>query len=132
MKRPESMDECAYFTNRDIGEKGSARVWVFRETCPKCKKGMMGKPIDSKTGKFKTRSTEYICPECNYSVEKGEYEDTLTANIEYTCPECEHEGETQVPFKRKKIKGIETLRTNCEKCGANIDITKKMKEKGEK
>ena len=65
MKRPESMDELVYFTRRDIGE-GEATVWVFRGLCPKCGKGVMGKPVGPK-GKIKVRAKEYVCPECgNY------------------------------------------------------------------
>lgn len=131
LKRPESMEDLVYMTNRDIGETGSAMCWVFRERCPECGKGMMGKPVDPKTKKVKVRAKEYVCPECGYTVEKTEYEDGLTANVDYTCPGCGHEGELQVPFKRKMIKGVLTLRVNCEKCNANIDITKKMKDKDE-
>ncbi|GIU69860.1 MAG: hypothetical protein KatS3mg002_1096 [Candidatus Woesearchaeota archaeon] len=125
---PKSMDECVYFTNRTIGEKltGSVRCWVFREKCPKCKKGMMGKPVEN--GKIKIRATEYVCPECNYSEDKKTYEEKLTANIDYVCPKCNYHGQLQIPFKRKVIMGVKTLRFNCEKCNETIDITKKMKE----
>ena len=58
LREPVSMDECVYFTNRNIG-KGKIRAWVFRENCPKCNKGLMGKPRDSKTGKAKIRTEEY-------------------------------------------------------------------------
>jgi len=129
LKKPESMEELVYMTNRDIGDDGSARCWVFKEQCDKCGKGPMGKPVDPKTKKVKVRAKEYVCPDCGNTVEKTEYEDTLTANVDYTCPECKHEGEIQVPFIRKKIKGVVTLRVNCEECKADIDITKKMKEK---
>jgi hypothetical protein len=128
LKQPESMEELVYFTNRSLGDKGSARVWVFKEDCPKCKKAQMGKPRDDK-GKVKTRAKEYVCPSCSYTVEKQEFEDSLTANSEYTCPSCGNEGEIQVPFKRKSIEGVQALRFQCQKCKANIDITKKMKEK---
>ena len=62
LKRPESMDECVYYTLRDIGE-GEATVWVFKQSCPKCGKGIMGKP-KGKEGKVKIRAKEYVCPEC--------------------------------------------------------------------
>lgn len=129
LKQPESMDELVYFTNRAV-DKGHAKVWVFRKACPKCGT-MMGKPTDGK-GKVKTRAEEYTCPKCKYTEEKQAYEDSLTANVEYTCPGCGFNGETQVSFKRKNIDGVQTLRANCEKCKANIDITKKMKEKKKK
>lgn len=130
------MDECVYFTRRVI-DKGQAVAWVFREQCPKCKKSLMGKPKDPKTGKAKTRADEYVCPSCSHSVEKEAYEDSLTANIQYTCPHCSFKGETQVPFKRRKVqvfdeeamkkKTKDVIRFQCEKCKQNIDISKKMK-----
>ena len=130
MEMPESMEECVYFTRRAIDD-GKVVCWVKRGLCPKCSKGMMGKPKDEKTGKVKTRAKEYVCPECGNAVEKQEYEDTLTAECIYTCPHCKHEGEAAFPFKRKKVKGVDMLRFQCGKCGENIDITKKMKEKKE-
>lgn len=136
LKESVSMDECVYFTNRTIGN-GKVKAWVFREKCPKCGKGLMGKPRDVKTGKVKIRADDFICPDCSYKVEKQEYEDSLTANIKYTCPSCSHHGEIQQSFKRKKVqrmneeKGkketVDTIRFQCEKCKQNIDITKKMK-----
>lgn len=128
LKKPESMDECVYFTQRDVG-KGEATVWVPKQPCPKCKKAMMGKPRDAK-GKVKTRATEYVCPKCAYKVEKQAYEDSLMAYAEYKCPSCASQGEAETPYKRKNIEGIPTLRFQCSKCNANIDITKKLKEKG--
>lgn len=126
LRQPESMDELVYFTNRSIGN-GSARVWVFKQACPKCKKALMGKPVVG--GKVKIRAKEYVCPSCSYTVEKQAFEETLTASAEYTCPSCGSAGETQAPFKRRNIEGIPTLRLQCQKCQANIDVTKKMKEK---
>ncbi len=130
LRKPESADECIYFTQRDLGEaqQGFAMTWVFRENCPKCGKALMGKPKDER-GKAKIRAKEYTCPSCKYTADKKEYEETLTANIEYTCPKCRFSGETQIPFRRKKIQGIDTLRFQCAKCNVIIDITKKMKEK---
>ena len=125
LKQPESMEELVYFTKRSIGE-GYAKTWVFKEKCPKCKKAFMGKPR-GKDGKVKIRATEYVCPECEYTVPKKEYEESLTANISYTCPSCKFEGEIQIPFKRKKVKGVDSLVFNCEKCNEKILITKKMK-----
>ena len=129
LKQPGSMDECVYFTQRSLeGGKGSVKVWVFRQTCPRCRKAMMGKPRDKK-GKVKTRANEYACPSCSYTVEKQAFEDSLAANAEYKCPACGNAGEAQIPFKRKNIEGIPTLRFQCGKCKANIDVTKKLKEK---
>jgi len=125
---PKSMDECVYFTNRNIGEKfnGTARCWVFRQQCPKCKKAFMGKPVVD--GKAKIRALEYVCPNCKYTVDKQSYEDTLTANVDYVCPACQFHGGIALPFKRKKVEGVLTLRFPCEKCAAPIDVTKKMKQ----
>lgn len=127
IRQPESMDELVYFTRRDIGDNGKVMVWVFRQLCPECKKGIMGKPMDKKTGKIKTRSTAYACPECGYEAEKKEYEDSLAACVSYTCPHCGNTDEVEVPFRRKNIGGVPTLRVKCGKCGGNIDVKKKMK-----
>ena len=54
------------------------------------------------------------------------------ANAEYTCPGCVSSGEAQISYKRKNIEGIPTLRFQCAKCHASIDVTKKMKEKKRK
>lgn len=131
LKQPENMDELVYWTKRAIGD-GSVKAWVFKELCPKCKKSLMGKPKDPKTGKVKIRSKEYVCESCNYTVEKKEYEETLQVNIDYKCPECGNEGEIRVPFKRKMVKGTPSIVFPCEKCNAKIIITKKMKKVGEK
>ncbi|MBW2969756.1 hypothetical protein KY309_03785 [Candidatus Woesearchaeota archaeon] len=130
LKLPESMDECVYFTQRTI-DKGHVKCWVFRENCPKCGKALMGKPRD-KDGAVKIRAKEYVCPECGHTVEKKEYEETLTANVIYTCPYCGYKGEIQIPFKRRKYQGADALVFQCEKCKAKIAITKKMKEAGSK
>lgn len=130
-KKPESMDECVYFSNRDVGE-GTATVWVFKSECPECHKALMGKPKDKKTGKPKIRAKEYVCPECGYTVEKKEYEEGLVAYCAYTCPECKVDSDAETLYKRRTLDGVPTLRFNCSACGANIDITKKMKNKKEK
>jgi len=133
---PKSMDELVYFTNRVVGN-GKVVAWVYKGDCPKCKKARMGKPKDEKTGKPKIRASEYVCPECSYTVEKGEYEDTLTCEVKYTCPKCRYEGEAEIPFKRKKVKlfdeekqkkvSVDAITFNCAKCSENIAITKKLK-----
>jgi len=128
VKEPESMDELIYYTNRDLDNGGEVMCWVKKQKCPKCGKGLMGKPLDSKTGKPKIRAKEYVCPECGYTAEKEAYEETLTAEAKYTCPHCKKKGEASAPFKRKKVKGVETLRLKCQHCGGNIDVTKKMAE----
>ncbi len=136
LKEPTSMEECIYFSNRNIGEKGKVKSWVYKQNCPKCNKSLMGKPRDSK-GKIKIRSTEYVCSSCNYTIEKEEYEDTLTFEAKYTCPYCENQDEVQTSFKRKKVKvineetgktaSVDAVRFQCNKCNKYIDITKKMK-----
>lgn len=137
LKEPESMDECVYFTNRLLDNEGYIKTWVFRELCPKCQKSLMGKPRDKKTGKAKIRANEYQCPSCKYQEEKGEYEDKLTANIKYKCPFCENEDETQVSFKREKVRRfneekqkketVDALIFDCSKCKKRIEVTKNMK-----
>lgn len=126
IKEPESMDELIYFTQRAVGA-GKARCWVFKQLCPKCKKVLMGKPVEK--GKVKIRAKEYVCSECGHSVEKKTYEESLTANVHYVCSSCSFSGYAQIPFKRKMVQGIPTLQAECEKCKAKINVTKKMKEK---
>jgi uncharacterized CHY-type Zn-finger protein len=136
MRQPESMTECVYFTNRQV-EGGMIRAWVFKEKCPECDDGLMGKPRDEKTGKAKIRAKEYVCPNCKHTVEKQPYEDTLTACVDYTCPHCQKSGEIEIPYKRKKVKfydeaagkdkSADALQFKCEHCGEKINITKKMK-----
>ncbi len=138
LKFPESMDECVYFTRRQLNNNGNVVAWVFKEDCPKCKKAKMGKPKDPKTGKPKIRATEYECPECGYSEEKEAYEDKLTCNVQYVCPKCGNSAEKQVPFKRKKVKiedpempgkkvAADAVVFECDKCKEKLYITKKMK-----
>jgi predicted RNA-binding Zn-ribbon protein involved in translation (DUF1610 family) len=125
MREPERVDECVYFTRREIGD-GKVIVWVFKEKCPACGKALMGKPRGAK-GRVKVKAKEYVCPDCGHTIGKKEYEETLTANVKYTCPHCKREGAVSVPFKRKSIHGTQTLRAQCEHCNGDIDITKKMK-----
>ncbi len=137
LQQPKSMKELVYFTRRKLLPNGKVKVWVFRKECPKCEKDFMHKPLNPKTGKFKLRAKEYVCSECDYSQEAEEYEDTLTANIEYTCPKCGKSGAIQVPFQRKKVtildektgkkKRVDAVSFNCEHCGHQINVTKKMK-----
>lgn len=125
---PEKMEDLIYFTRRVLGEKGKVITWVPKELCQKCKKGMVEKPRDSKTGRPKIRSDVYVCNNCGEETPKQEYEETLTAYVIYTCPHCGKKGEVKAPFKRKTIAGVKTLRVQCEFCNGNIDITKKMAE----
>ena len=129
VKEPESMENLVYMTRRKLDGKGQAMAWVYKQNCTKCDKALMGKPKDKKTGKAKIRAKEYVCPECNHTVEKNEYEETLTCEIKYTCPKCEKDGEAEVPFKRKKVKGVDAVVFNCSNCDEKLLITKKMKAK---
>jgi len=135
MNEPKSMDECVYFTRRN-DKDGKVVVWVFRSACTKCHEGLMGKPIDAKTGKFKIRSPEYVCPKCGFKLNEEEYEETLTACIKYECS-CGYNGEMEIPFKRKKVmrldeesgkkKAVDALVFECEKCKKKFYVKKKMK-----
>ncbi len=121
------MDECAYFTRRTINEgKGRIMAWVFRGSCPKCRKALMGKPRND-TGGVKIRSLEYVCPACSHTVEKKAYEDTLTCNIQYTCPYCKKSGEAQAPFQRRTFEGAKAVVFECGSCKKKLGVTKKMK-----
>ena len=124
------MQEVIYFTQRAVGS-GYVKAWVYKGDCPKCHKAKMGKPKDDKTGKVKIRAKEYLCPACKYTVEKKEYEETLQCEIKYTCPSCKLVGEIQVPYKRKKFEGVDSIIFLCDKCKTKIPITKKMNAKGD-
>ena len=123
---PEKMEDLVYWTNRKI-DSGEIKLWVNKEDCVRCGKSLMGKPVDSKTGKVKIRAKEYVCAVCGHSVEKGSYEETLTACCIYTCPFCEFKGSIIFPFKRKKYQGVSALVFSCEKCNEKIPVTKKLK-----
>jgi len=137
LREPQSINECVYYTNRNLKNDGYIKAWVFKEKCPKCGKGVMEKPKDPKTGKPKIRAKEYECPVCGYKIEKQQYENRLIINIQYTCPHCKYKGQTQVPFKRKKYQRpnkeikkketVEAIRFQCLNCKQDIYITKKMK-----
>lgn len=136
MREPELMEECVYFTNRSDG-KGYVKAWVLRDRCPSCKEGLMSKPKNPKTGRYKTRANKYVCDKCDFTIDKEDYESTLTISIKYKCSYCSYEGELQLPFKRIKIrvmdeetgkkKSVDAIRFQCEKCKEDIDIIKKMK-----
>ena len=78
LKKPNSMDECHYFTNRTVGE-GRIMAWVFRKQCPKCKKGIMGKPL-KKNGKIDRKSPEDACLKCGFRMPAEEAENGLSVN----------------------------------------------------
>ncbi|MBD3203150.1 hypothetical protein GF327_02570 [Candidatus Woesearchaeota archaeon] len=126
VKVPESMEDLIYWTNRKVG-KGHVKAWVYRGECPECKKGMMGKPTHP-SGKVKVRAKIYVCDNCDYEVDKEEYEDTLDCECIYTCPKCEHKGEATFPYQRKTYKGAKALVFKCSECEQKIPITKKMKK----
>ena len=131
------MEECVYFTRRQLDNGGNVVAWVFRKDCPNCGKAKVAKPKDPKTGKTKIRADVYVCPECGFTIPKEEYEDSLKANIKYKCPKCGNEGELQIPFKRKNVQIFDEVKQkkvsakalvfHCEKCNEKIAITKKMK-----
>lgn len=125
LKMPSSMDECIYFTRRDV-DKGEVTAWVYRKDCPKCKV-KMGKPI-KKNGKADKKAPYYSCPKCGYQENNQEHEESLKLEIIYTCPYCGNKGEATIDYKRKSLKGVQAYVFECEKCKKNIPITKKMKE----
>lgn len=120
------MEECLYFTNRSLEPKGNILAWVYRKTCPKCKKAKMGKPVEK--GKVKTRADEYACPQCGYSEEKAAHEESLTLEAQYTCPKCGKAGESSALYKRKSYSGVPSFVVECSHCGEKIPLTKKMKK----
>jgi DNA-directed RNA polymerase subunit RPC12/RpoP len=126
LKKPNSMEECLYFTNRSIGD-GFAIAWVYRKECSKCKKGRLGKPI-KKNGKIDKKADYYECPLCKYQEGNEETEKSLQLEVEYKCPHCGNEGETTTEYQRKVFEGVPSYVFECGKCNKKIGITKKLKE----
>mgnify|MGYP001594871635 CR=1 FL=1 len=126
LKKPTSMTECVYFTNRII-DSGRAMAWVFRKECQKCKKDIMGKP-QKKNGKIDKKADHYVCYNCGYAEKNEQVENNLILNIEYKCPHCGHEGETTTDYKRKTFEGVPSYVFECQKCHKKVGITKKLKE----
>ncbi len=124
---PDDMEKLVYFTRRFIDGK-RVIAWGYKQTCPKCKKALLGKPKDPKTGKPKIRSKDIVCPECGYSIPKLEYEADVDIIADYDCPHCGKHGQSTLKYVWKTRNGVKTLRFTCEHCGGNIDVTKKMKE----
>ncbi|MBD3208930.1 hypothetical protein GF367_00745 [Candidatus Woesearchaeota archaeon] len=125
-KEPESMDELIYFSRRTLEPKGKAMAWAYKQECPKCKKALMGKPVEK--GKIKIRATEYVCPACGYAKPKLEHEKELVMCIKYMCPKCDHEGVGTTGYPMKTYQGVKARVVQCEACGEKIAITKKMKD----
>ena len=130
LKKPQSVEECVYFTNRAT-ESGRTMAWVFRKECPKCKKGIMGKP-QKKGGKLDKKAGHYVCHSCGYQESNEQVENNLILNVEYKCPHCGNEGETTSEYKRKTFEGVPSYVFECQKCKKNIGITKKLKESKKK
>src|SRR3989344_7283200 len=107
VKIPTSMEECLYFTNR-----GEVLAWVYRKTCPKCKKAKMGKPVVK--GKVKTRAEIYECPACKYQEDKIAHEESLEIESTYTCPKCKKKGESTGQYKRKAYKSVQSYIVTCQ------------------
>lgn len=142
LKKPASMEECVYFTNRIIelpaslragsqAASGRAMAWVFKKECPKCKKGIIGKP-QKKGGKIDKKADHYVCYSCGYKESNEQVENNLVLNVEYKCPHCGNEGETTTEYKRKNFEGVPSCVFECQKCKKKIGITKKLKESKKK
>jgi len=124
IKKPESMEECIYFTNRNIDD-GRATAWVYRKKCPKCD-GILGKPI-KKNGKPDKKAEIYECPKCKFQESNEDVEKDLQMEIEYKCPYCGNEGEATTAYQRVSFKGVKSYVFECGKCNEKIPITKKLK-----
>ena len=147
LKKPASVDECVYFTNRII-DSGKAMAWVLKKECPKCK-GIMGKPQKptkikdfrgaknpadflAKGGKYDKKADHYVCYSCGYTEPNEKVENSLIINVEYKCPHCGSEGETTTEYKRKSFEGVPSYVFECQECRKKIGLTKKMKESKKK
>jgi|SRR3989344_4544930 len=126
LKKPDSVEECVYFTNRAIGS-GRAMAWVLRKECPKCKKDVLRKP-STKSGKPDKKSPIYVCKICRYEEKNEDVEKSLVLNVEYKCPHCGNEGEATSEYKRKSFDGVPSYVFECQKCRRKVGLTKKLKE----
>ena len=124
LKKPNSMEECLYFTNRSIGS-GRATAWVFRKECPKCK-GIMGKPM-KKGGKVDKKAEHYVCYSCSHVESNEQVENSLMINVEYKCPHCGNEGGTTTEYKRRSFESVPSFVFECQQCHNKIGLTKKLK-----
>lgn len=122
---PESLADCLYFTNR-----GYVIAWVYRQACPKCKEGRLGKPIVK--GKVQSKAKEYVCHSCGYREDEATHEAGVKLEASYTCPQCNKKGESTGEYKRKKFKGIPSYIVVCQHCGEKMPLTKKLKGVGKK
>lgn len=119
MREPESMNECLYFSRREFAPgRGKAMAWVLRKECPKCHKGLMGKP--------KKTAQEYVCKACGYEEDKKTHEADAQLNIKYTCPFCNEDGETTMDYKRKTLYGKPAYVFECSSCNEKLGLYKKM------
>lgn len=125
LKKPESMEECVYFTNRTI-DSGRAMAWVYRKKCIKCNEGSMDKPL-KKDGKKDKKAPNYICNKCDNQESNEEVEKDLKVEVDYKCPHCSFEGETTTEYVRKTFQGAKSFVFVCEKCSQKIPITKRLK-----
>ena len=130
LKKPSSMEECIYFTNRTMGD-GRAMAWVFKKECPKCKKGIKGKP-QKKNGKIDKKADHFVCYSCGYIESNEQVENSLVINVDYKCPHCSFEGDTTTEYKRKSFEGVPSFVFECQKCRKKIGLAKKMKESKKK
>ena len=120
LQLPESLADCLYFTNR-----GYVIAWVYRQECPKCHQGKIGKPIVK--GKVQSKAKEYVCPSCGYREDTATHEASVKLEASYTCPACHQKGESVGEYKRKKLKGIPSYIVACQHCGEKMPLTKKLR-----
>ena len=129
---PESMDELLYFTNRKLPNGTKIIAYVERKICPECGKEQMGKPINEKTGKTKTRAKVYVCPSCGYEEPKQEHEESCELQIQYTNPEGTKLKKTTSPYKRRTWRGMKAFIFHNEFLDERYGITKRLKVKKKK
>lgn len=129
---PESMDDLLYFTNRKLPNGTKIIAYVERKRCPECGEADMGKPINEKTGRPKTRSKTYECPECGYEESKKEHEKSLELQIQYTNPEATKLKKTTSPYERRTWRGMKAFIFHNEFLDERYGITKRLKIKKDK
>ncbi len=128
---PTSMEDLLYFSNRKMPDGVRIIAWVDKLTCEKCKKALMGKPINEKTGKVKIRAAVFVCPECEHEEPKTAHTKKLVMQIRYTDETGKNWKSAQTAYTLKTWKGMKAYVFQNEFTGEKMGVTKRLKMKGD-
>lgn len=129
---PQQMDDLLYFSNRRLPSGIRMIAWVEKITCEGCKKALMGKPVDEKTGKVKIRSSIFVCPECGREEKKAVHTKKLTMQVRYTDETGKEWKKAETEYKLRTWQGMKAYVFDNEFTGKPMGVTKRLKLKSEK